>query len=83
MWVTKLDPTTFGPETKGGILAVFGPAAPAAGEKRECVETVCRHALDGWVIAADPHTTIGRLAERAALAADATFLAIEQQGQSA
>lgn len=33
-----------------------------ASRKKACVETVSRYATDGWAIAADPRTLIGRLA---------------------
>jgi len=51
-----------GPELQGGLLGVEGPSNPTAAEKMKCVETVSQYVMEGWAIAADPHTPIGWLA---------------------
>lgn len=69
MRVFIIDTSNMAPELHGGLIGVEGSSDPDAREKRECVETVSRYALDGWAIAADPHTPIGWLA---ALTAETT-----------
>ncbi|GAA0431200.1 hypothetical protein GCM10009543_28550 [Leifsonia naganoensis] len=74
MRVFIIDTRSMGPELQGGLIGVTGTAEPGSEEKRECVEIVARYATDGWAIAADPHTPIGRLAAIAAEAACVPFL---------
>ncbi|MGN7797662.1 hypothetical protein [Leifsonia sp. 22587] len=62
MRVFIIDTRNMAPELQGGLIGVVGSAFPTAEEKKECVETVARYAGDGWAIAADPRTLIGRLA---------------------
>lgn len=62
MRVFIIDTTNVAPELKCGLIGVDGPSDPTADEKQECVETVSQHVIDGWAIAADPHTPIGWLA---------------------
>ncbi|CAM5464822.1 hypothetical protein LSHI6S_03217 [Leifsonia shinshuensis] len=62
MRVFVIDTRNMGPELQGGLIGVVGSLFPRAEEKREYVETVSRYATDGWAIAADPRTLIGRLA---------------------
>ena len=45
------------------------------------METVSRYAVDGWAIAADPHTPIGRLAALTAETACVPFLAFNRVPQ--
>ncbi|MDR6611081.1 hypothetical protein [Leifsonia sp. 1010] len=66
-----------GPELQGGLMGVVGSVFPTAEEKKECVETVARYAADGWAIAADPHTLIGRLAALTAEAAAVPFMRLD------
>ena len=62
MRVFIIDTANLGPELRGGLIGVVGSASPPAEEKKATVETVSRYAMDGWAIAADPHTPIGHLA---------------------
>jgi hypothetical protein len=57
-----------------GLIGVLGSNSPSSEEKRECVETVSRYAVEGWAIAADPFTPIGRLAALTAEAACVPFV---------
>jgi hypothetical protein len=75
MRVFIIDTRNMGPELRGGLIGVVGSPAPSAEEKKECVEIVSRYALDGWAIAADPHTPIGGLAALTAETACVPFLA--------
>ncbi|MGN7797699.1 hypothetical protein [Leifsonia sp. 22587] len=74
MRVFIIDTGEMGPELHGGLIGVEGSSNPDAREKQECVETVCRYALDGWAIAADPHTAIGWLAALTAETACVPFV---------
>lgn len=74
MRVFIIDTRNMGPEVQGGLIGVVGSATPTAEEKRECVETIARYAKDGWAIAADPFTPIGRLAALTAERACVPFL---------
>ena len=78
MRVFIIDTRNMGPEVQGGLIGVVGSATPNAAEKRECVETVARYAKDGWAIAADPFTPIGRLAALTAETACVPFLAFKE-----
>ena len=78
MWVFIIDTRNMGPELQGGMIGVAGSVNPTAGEKRECVETVSGWALDGWAIAADPHTVIGRLAALTAETACVPFVSFDR-----
>jgi hypothetical protein len=62
MRVFIIDTRNMAPELQGGLLGVEGSSNPTTTEKKECVETVSQYAMDGWAIAADPHTPIGWLA---------------------
>jgi hypothetical protein len=62
MRVFIIDTVDMSPELRGGLIGVEGSPDPDAREKQECVEIVSRYALDGWAVAADPHTPIGWLA---------------------
>ena len=81
MRVFIIDTTNMGPELQGGLIGVVGSPSPSAEEKRECVETVSRYAVDGWAVAADPYTPIGRLAALTAEAACVPFLAFSRVPQ--
>jgi len=61
MRVFVIDTSNMAPELQGGLLGVEGSSNPTAAEKQECVETVSTYVMDGWAIAADPHTVIGWL----------------------
>lgn len=78
MRVFVIDTRNMGSELQGGLIGVVGSAQPDAAEKEECVDTVSRYAMDGWAIAADPHTSIGRLAALTAETACAPFLAFNR-----
>lgn len=78
MRVFIIDTKNMGPELQGGLIGVVGSAAPNAEEKRECVETVAQYARNGWAIAADPLTPIGRLAALTAETACVPFFAFER-----
>jgi hypothetical protein len=69
-----IDTSNMAPELHGGLIGVEGSSNPNATEKQECVETVSRYALDGWAIAADPHTPIGWLAALTAETACVPFV---------
>ena len=69
MRVFVIDASNMGPEFQGGLIGVVGSVFPTAEEKNECVDTVSRYAADGWAVAADPRTLIGRLAALTAEAA--------------
>jgi hypothetical protein len=47
---------------------------PDLGGKQECIETVSTYVMDGWAIAADPHTPIGWLAALTAETACVPFV---------
>ena len=81
MRVFIIDASNMGPELQGGLIGVMGSVEPTAEEKKECVETVSRYAVDGWAIAADPHTPIGRLAAVTAETACARFVALNRVAQ--
>lgn len=81
MRVFIIDTRNMGPELQGGLIGVVGSASPDPEEKRECVATVSRYAVDGWAIAADPFTPIGRLAAMTAEAACVPFLAFDRIAQ--
>lgn len=74
MRVIVIDTRNMGPELQGGLIGVVGSTSPSSEEKNECVETVSRYATDGWAIAADPFTPIGRLAALMAEAACVPFV---------
>jgi hypothetical protein len=78
MRVFIIDTTHMGPELRGGLIGVVGSASPSAQEKQECIDTVSRYAVDGWAIAADPHTPIGRLAAYTAEAACVPFVSFNR-----
>jgi hypothetical protein len=78
-----IDASNMGPELQGGLIGVVGSASPDPKEKKECVETVSRYAVDGWAIAADPHTPIGWLAAVTAEAACVPFLNLRKLGDNA
>jgi hypothetical protein len=69
-----LDTRERNPKYRGGLVCVIGSSTPTVEEKNACVELVARYAMDGWAIAADPHTLIGRLVARTACAAGAPFV---------
>lgn len=71
-----LDTSERGSKYQCGVMCVVGSSSPTPNEKKACVEIVARYSLDGWAIAADPHTLIGRLAARTARAAGAPFIAM-------
>jgi hypothetical protein len=81
MRVFVIDTSNMGPELQGGLVGVVGSATPDAEEKKECVETVSRYAVDGWGIAADPHTPIGRLAALTAETACVPFVSLSRLPQ--
>ena len=81
MRVFVIDTRNMGPELQGGLVGVVGSTSPSAEEKRECVETVSRYAVDGWAIAADPRTPIGRLAAMTAETACVPFVAFNRVAQ--
>ena len=62
------------PELQGGLIGVEGSPNPTAAEKQECIDTVSTHAMDGWAIAANPHTPIGWLAALTAETACVPFV---------
>lgn len=78
MRVFIIDTTHMGPELQRGLIGVVGAASPTPQEKKECVDTVSRYAVDGWAIAADPHTPIGYLAALTAETACVPFLALDR-----
>ncbi|WP_460633552.1 hypothetical protein [Leifsonia lichenia] len=78
MRVFIIDARNMGPELQGGLIGVVGSTSPSTEEKRECVETVSGYAVDGWAIAADPRTPIGRLAALTAETACVPFLAFNR-----
>jgi len=74
MRVFIIDTSNMDPELQGGLIRVEGSSNPTAAEKQECVETVSQYVMDGWAIAADPHTPIGWLAAVTAETACAPFV---------
>ncbi|MFF2050320.1 hypothetical protein ACFVU2_01845 [Leifsonia sp. NPDC058194] len=76
MRVFIISTANMGPELRGGLIGVVGSANPSADEKTECVEALSRLVAEGWAIAADPHTVIGRLAAIAAEAGAAPFVSL-------
>jgi hypothetical protein len=81
MRVFVIDTRDMGQELQGGLIGVVGSVFPSAEEKKECVETVSRYATDGWAIAADPHTLIGRLAALTAETACVPFVGLKRVAQ--
>ncbi|MBO1741543.1 hypothetical protein [Leifsonia sp. TF02-11] len=81
MRVFIIDTSNMGPELQAGLIGVVGSVFPDAAEKKECVDTVARHAADGWAIAADPRTLIGRLAALTAETACVPFVAFDRVAQ--
>lgn len=81
MRVFVIDASNMGPELQGGLIGVVGSVFPTAEEKKECVETVSRYAGEGWGIAADPRTLIGRLAALTAETACVPFVAFNRVAQ--
>ncbi|MEN2741706.1 hypothetical protein ABCS02_28310 [Microbacterium sp. X-17] len=77
MRVFVIDTRNMGPELQGGLIGVVGSLSPSSEEKRECVETVSKCAVDGWAIAANPFTPIGRLAALTAEAACVPFVRLD------
>jgi hypothetical protein len=65
-------------DLQGRLRGVVGSAFPTTAEKKGCVVTVARCVADGWAIAADPRTLIGRLAEPTAETACVPFLAFSR-----
>ncbi|WP_345763391.1 hypothetical protein [Diaminobutyricibacter sp. McL0608] len=78
MRVFIIDTRSMGPELQGGMIGVVGSSNPSVEEKEKCVDMVSRYARDGWAIAADPFTPIGRLAALTAEAACVPFVAFER-----
>lgn len=74
MRVFIIDTGDMAPELQGGLVGVEGSSNPTPAEKRECVETVSQYVMDGWAIAADPHTPIGWLAALTAETACVPFV---------
>jgi len=74
MRVFIIDTSKMAPELQGGLIGVEGPTNPTAAEKKACVETVSQYVMDGWAIAADPHTPIGWLAALTAETACVPFV---------
>ncbi|ERK73244.1 hypothetical protein N136_00436 [Leifsonia aquatica ATCC 14665] len=81
MRVFVIDASKMGPELQGGLIGVVGSSTPSAEEKKECVEVVTRYVVDGWAIAADPATPIGRLAALTAETACVAFVAFSRVAQ--
>jgi hypothetical protein len=81
MRVFVIDSSNMGPELQGGLIGVVGSVFPTAEEKKECVDTVARYAADGWAIAGDPRTLIGRLAALTAETACVPFVAFDRVPQ--
>jgi hypothetical protein len=74
MPVFIIDTRNMGPELQGGLIGVVGSLSPTTEEKTECVEAISRYVADGWAIAADPFTPVGRLAALTAGGACVPFL---------
>lgn len=74
MRVFIIDTSNMAPELQGGLLGVEGSSNPRAAEKQECLEIVSQYVMDGWAIAADPHTPIGWLAALTAETACVPFV---------
>ncbi|MFP3466883.1 hypothetical protein [Leifsonia sp. SIMBA_070] len=81
MRVFIIDTTHMGPELQRGLIGVVGSTSPTSEEKKECVDTVSRYAMDGWAIAADPHTPIGHLAALTAETVCVPFLSLSRLPQ--
>lgn len=81
MRVFVIDASNMGPKLQGGLIGVVGSTDPSAEEKQECVDAVSRYAVDGWAIAADPHTPIGWLAALTAETACVPFVSLSRLPQ--
>jgi hypothetical protein len=81
MQFIALDVTGLAVELRGGLMQVVGSDKPTAEEKCECVDEVSRYAMDGWCIAADLNTTIGRLAALTAQHVGGPFVPIRVTSQ--
>lgn len=75
-FVFIIDTTDMGPEVRGGLVAVVGSEIPTASEKSQCVEMISRYVVEGWAIAADPGTPLGRIAALTAERGCVPFVAI-------
>ncbi|WP_431277870.1 hypothetical protein [Leifsonia poae] len=75
-----IDGNAYGKVAERGIIAVTASEHPSPDEKIECVETVIKFGDDGWAIAADLSTPIGKLTRRAADAVNAPFIDLHQVG---
>lgn len=61
-----------------GLIGIAGHSYATADEKLHCVEEVSRHVVDGWAIAADPTTPLGRLAALVAAAGCVPFVRLDE-----
>lgn len=77
MRVFIISTTNMGPELRGGLIGVTGPIRLSGPQKRECVEELSRYVAEGWAIAADPTTVVGRIAALTAEAACVPFVALQ------
>ncbi len=82
MRVFIINTANMGPELRGGLIGVVGAASPSPEEKRQCVEAISRFVAEGWAIAADPRSTIGRLAAMTAEAGCVPFVSLRGVDQS-
>ncbi|WP_025158461.1 hypothetical protein [Leifsonia aquatica] len=78
MRVFIIDTSNMAPELQGGLIGVEGSSDPSAAEKNECIEVVSAYVVEGWAIAADPHTPIGWLAALTAETACAPLVNLAQ-----
>ncbi|MGH1525432.1 hypothetical protein ACRAWC_15825 [Leifsonia sp. L25] len=74
MRVFVIDASNMASELQGGLIGVVGSPSPSPEEKLECVEAVSQYVVEGWAIAADPLSPLGRLAALTAEAACVPFV---------
>lgn len=75
-----IDTANLGFDLRGGLIGIAGGTQATADEKLRCVEEVSRYVVDGWAIAADPSTPLGRLAALAAAAGCVPFVGLNRAG---
>jgi len=83
MRVFVIDTRNMDPELQRGLIGVTGSVSPDAAEKQQCVDTISRYAVDGWAIAADPRTPLGRIAALTAEAACVPFVQLSRVAEAA
>ena len=83
MRVFIIDATNLGSELRRGLIGIVGGLHPTVEEKGFCVDMASRYVADGWALAADPCTPLGRLVALVAEAGCAPFVSLGRVNQIA